>query len=85
MKSVLSKVSALFLGSFDETALLAGTSDILIVRWKSGYYASTPFLACFGAQLSGSTVSVYINDILINGVSFTLDKFGYANPLLPSQ
>ena len=85
MNSVISKVSKLFLASFDQTALLSGISDILVIKWKNGNCVSTPFLACFGAHAMGTSVKVFINNMLINGVNFHLDKYGYVHPMLIDQ
>jgi phosphatidate phosphatase PAH1 len=66
---------------------MPGTSDIVIVKHKSGQYKSTPFLACFGpyAVLSKTkTVNISINGILISNAKFTLDKHGYSQPMYPS-
>ena len=85
MTTVLSKVSKIFLGSFDQTALLPGISDILIVKWNNGHYATTPFLACFGAHAMGASVRTFINNALQNGVDFHIDKYGYVHPMMPDQ
>jgi phosphatidate phosphatase PAH1 len=67
---------------------LPGTSDIIIVKHKIGTFKSTPFLACFGpyAVLSKSkSVKIYINDVLITDLHFSLDDHGYSYPMYPSD
>jgi phosphatidate phosphatase PAH1 len=52
---------------------MPGTSDIVIVKHKSGHYKSTPFLACFGpyAVLSKTKqVNIAINGTLISNAKF---------------
>lgn len=88
MTEILKKMTRLFFSSFDENGLIQGISDIIIVKWDSGQMYSTPFLACFGYHASIATqnhVYVYVNDVLINGITFTLDKYGYINPIRPTQ
>ena len=88
MKSIIDKVGKIFLSSFDQTALLEGVSDIVVVKWDNGYYASTPFLACFGhisAINVEKPVKISINGMLINKIQFTIDKYGYVHPMHPSQ
>ena len=88
MKSIIDKVGKIFLSSFDQTALLEGVSDIVVVKWDDGYYASTPFLASFG-HISATNVSqpvkISINGMLINKISFSIDKYGYVHPMHPPQ
>ena len=36
MNGVISKVSKLFLASFEESALLPGASDVLVIKTKNG-------------------------------------------------
>lgn len=64
MDSLLAKVSKLLFSSFDQTALIEGTSDIMVVRWDSGHFNSTPFLVCFGHHATTAEkqrVKVFIN------------------------
>lgn len=67
---------------------MPGTSDIVIVKHKSGKYKSTPFLACFGpyAVLSKTkTVNISINRSMISNSKFALDHHGYIQPMYPSD
>lgn len=76
------------MGSFDQTALIQGISDILIVKWDSGRHCSTPFVVCFGhvvTTIDEREVKVYVNDTLITDVSFSVDEYGYLHPMRPSQ
>ena len=87
MFSSCKKVSTIFMGSFEETALLPGISDILIVKWKNGAYVSTPFLVCFGSHTllhKGKKASILVNKTLIADVQFTVDKYGYLHPMKPT-
>ena len=85
--SACKKVSTIFLGSFEETALIPGISDILVVKWKNGNYLSTPFLVCFGSKTllhKGKKANVFVNKTLIGDAQFTVDKHGYLHPMKPS-
>lgn len=76
MATLLHKAAKLLFGSFDQTALIEGISDILVVRWDTGNYHSTPFVVCFGHTATttlSNKVHVYINNCLITDVTFTLD------------
>lgn len=82
------KSAEVFASSLETQALLPGTSDIVIVKHKSGIFRTTPFLACFGpyAVLSKSkTVNVYINGTFISDLKFSLDRHGYSDPMYPSD
>jgi len=88
MASFFEKVSKIFMGSFDETALIEGTSDIIVVKWNSGQYHSSPFLVCFGHHATTADhhkVKVIVNEVEIKNVHLTLDKYGYLHPMRPSQ
>lgn len=70
-------------GSFDETAVMTGVSDTIIVKHKDGSFNSTPFLVCFGpyhATHQFCQIEILINGELIPGVTFELDKKGYVHP-----
>jgi phosphatidate phosphatase PAH1 len=67
---------------------MQGTSDIIVVRWRTGELKCTPFLACFGSHPSSTLnpiINIYINHALIPCLSkfFYLDKYGYMNPKFP--
>lgn len=82
------KAAEIFASSLETEALLPGTSDIVIVKHKSGNYKCTPFLACFGpyAVLSKSKkVNLFINGTLISDLKFSLDHHGYSYPMYPSD
>lgn len=67
---------------------MEGISDIVVVKWDSGKYRSTPFIVSFGSLATTSLkdhVKVYINDSIVEGVNFNLDKYGYLYPMKPSQ
>lgn len=68
---------------------MSGTSDIMVTRWDSGEYYSTPFVVCFGHSSITSLqnkITVEVNNILINKVNFSIDKYGYLHPMmLPSS
>lgn len=84
----MQKVWRLFTKTFDDSALLEGISDIVVVKWDSGKYKSTPFIACFGSLATtalNDQVKVYINNSVIESFNFTLDKHGYICPMKPSQ
>jgi len=88
MTNFLEKAAKLLFSSFDQTALIEGISDILVVRWDSGTYHSTPFVVCFGHKATTTTsskVHIYINDSLITDFTFTLDEYGYIHPMRPPQ
>lgn len=88
MLSSIQKMVKLFSGAFEETTLLEGTSDIVVVRWDSGEFKATPFLACFGHQAAtadSDQVRVAVNGREIKDVHFTLDRYGYIHPMRPSQ
>lgn len=88
MSEIIKKVWKLFSKTFDDSALLEGISDIVVVKWDSGKYQSTPFIACFGSLATTALtnqVKVYINNSVIEGFNFTLDKYGYICPMKPSQ
>lgn len=88
MKSILNQASTLLFGAFDQTALLTGISDIIVVRWDSGHYQTTPFLVCFGHKSSTSIrkqVRVQVNNKIIENASFTIDEYGYLHPMRPKK
>lgn len=88
MDNLLAKVSKLLFSSFDQTALIEGTSDIMVVRWDSGHFNSTPFLVCFGHHATTAEkqrVKVFINEKEVKNIHFTLDEYGYIHPMKPSQ
>ena len=69
--------------TFDDHAVMSGVSDTIIVKHKDGSYKSTPFLVCFGPfnpTHKHAQVEVLINDQLVLGVNFELDKKGYVHP-----
>ena len=81
------KSTEVFACSLETEALLPGTSDIVIVKHKSGKYNTTPFLACFGpyAVLSKTkTVNITINGTFVSDLKFSLDHHGYSQPMYPS-
>jgi len=56
----------------------------MAVKWDSGEILSTPFVVCFGHNASTSlqkNINVYVNKILINKMQFSLDKYGYLQPM----
>lgn len=62
---------------------MEGASDVIVVRHQSGEYKSTQFFVCFGpyaVSLKGTPVKVSINNILINHINFTIDKYGNLYP-----
>lgn len=88
MASFFEKVTKIFFGSFDETALMKGTSDIIVVKWESGQFRSTPFLVCFGhhaTTASRYSIKVSVNEREIKHTNFTLDQYGYLHPMKPPQ
>ena len=44
-----SKAINIFCSSLDETSLMEGISDIIVVKQKSGEFRSTKFYVCLGA------------------------------------
>ena len=76
----------IFCGSFEETALISGISDIIVVKWKNGEYHSSPFLICFGSDSllhKGKKVRILINKTLMANLEFVVDKYGYLHPMKP--
>jgi phosphatidate phosphatase PAH1 len=73
--SVLSK-------SFEDTAILTGVSDTIIVKHLDGSYRSSPFLVSFGpfqSAYSESDITLLVNSKPVD-VKFKLDHKGYAYP-----
>ena len=88
MFSSCKKVTQIYFGSYEETALLPGISDIIVVQWKNGSFHSSPFLVCLGSHTllnKGKKADIFINDILIADVEFKIDKFGYLHPMKPDS
>ena len=82
------KASQIFVGSYEETALLPGISDVVVVKWEDGTFHSSPFLICFGSHTllnQGKKCTLYINEALASGVEFKVDKFGYLHPMQPDS
>ena len=82
------KASEIFIGAFEETALLAGVSDVIVVRWKDNSLHSSPILVCFGSHTllsQGQKADVFVNDAVIFNVEFKVDKFGYLHPMKPDS
>ena len=42
------KATNILLSSYEETALISGISDVIIVKWPDKQHRSTPFIICFG-------------------------------------
>lgn len=42
--------SNILMSSYEETALISGVSDIVVVEWSKNKYKSSPFLVCFGSM-----------------------------------
>lgn len=43
------QATKILFNSYEETALISGISDILVVQWNSNKFKTTPFLVCFGS------------------------------------
>lgn len=42
--------SKILFNSYEETALISGISDIVVVEWNSKKFKTSPFLVCFGSM-----------------------------------
>lgn len=49
------KAANIFCASLDETGLIEGVSDVIVVKHKSGEYRSTKFFACVGSYLPNNS------------------------------
>ena len=88
MFSACTKASLIFYRAFQQTALISGISDIIVVKWKDNSYHSSPFLICFGSRTlihKGKKAKIFINNILIADLPFTVDKLGYLHPMKPTS
>lgn len=75
---------SIFCSSVDETSLMEGISDVIVIKHKNGEFRSTKFYVCIGPYASltanGTPIEVYINKIKNNELKFTVDKIGYLQP-----
>lgn len=64
MFSSCKNAASLVFTSHEESALISGISDIVVVRWSPTKYKSSPFVVCFGSlthYVKKQTISVWIN------------------------
>lgn len=78
------KTMSIFCSSLDETSLMEGISDVIVVKSKNGEFRSTKFFVCIGPYSaypqSGTKIEVFVNKTLTNDIKFTVDNIGYLQP-----
>jgi len=88
MFRVCRQAAEILLASYEETALISGISDIIVVQWDDKTFKSSPFLACFGSltlQARQEQIKILVNGIAIEKVNFEVNKYGYLEPFYPSS
>lgn len=64
MFSNYKKLTTMVQGIYQETALLTGISDVMVVKWKDNTLHSSAFVVCFGTHSffkKGKNLSIYVN------------------------
>lgn len=80
MFSSCKKASTILLSSYEETALISGISDIVVVQWEEGHYKTSPFLVCFGSlthQVRNGSIKILVNDKEVDQEEFSVNEYGY--------
>lgn len=71
MFKVCREATNILMSSYEETALISGISDIIVVQWNELTFKSTPFLACFGSltiKAKQESIKVFVNNNIVENV-----------------
>lgn len=80
--------SSILMSSYEETGLISGISDIIVVEWGPNEFKTSPFIVCLGSmahKAKQEKLEVYVNGKLVEDINFSVNRYGYLQPFHPSS